>query len=219
MGSKKKISIPEESESLSEFLGIFIGDGSIRNDFQVAISFNWKTEEAYANFISALVNSLFGLETTKLIRPRYGSADLLINSRALVEFLSQNGIEKGNKIQKRICLPAWILNDKRAALGAIRGLFDTDGCVYQHIYMREKYIYKYPKLAFTSYSSVVRRQFFNLLAYLGFFPKEYRNRVYLYSQENVLEYFEKIGTHNPSYQKRFETFLEDLLVERFFSVN
>ena len=170
-GKKKIIYIPEPSEKLAEFLGIFLGDGGFRSDFQISVSYNYKTEQAYADYVCKLIFSLFGLQTRRLIRPNYGSADLVVNSRALVQFLCDQGIVKGDKIAQATCFPPWVFESEDVRRGAVRGLFDTDGCIYRHSYQRNGILYQYPKIAFTSYSRIVRSQFFELLVQLQFNPK------------------------------------------------
>lgn len=215
MGNLKPITVPDHSEELAEFLGIILGDGNVRSDFQVAISSNPKTEQFYADYVSQLLGSLFGLRASLRYRSDYGM-ELVINSRGLVDFLCSQGMTKGDKIKKGACLPAWVFDNELTRKGAVKGLFDTDGCVYRHSYLVNGVIYQYPKLAFTSYSAKIRKQFDELLNLLAFHPKEYRNRVYLYSQQEALRYFQEIGTHNPAYHLRFKRFCEDAELEAAF---
>ncbi|MBI2167641.1 MAG: hypothetical protein HYU34_05305 [Candidatus Omnitrophica bacterium] len=216
MGSLKSIKIPGCSETLAEFLGIFLGDGNIRSDFQIAVSFNLKTEQLYADYVSWLIDSLFGLKASTRYRFNYGGGELVVNSRRLVEFLYSQGMTKGDKIKKGASLPRWVFDNEQTRNGAARGLFDTDGCVYKHSYLVRGAVYQYPKLAFTSYSRIIRKQFAELLTLSAFHPKEYGNRVCVYSQKEVLRYFQEIGTHNPAYQLRFERFCEDVELESLF---
>ena len=216
MGSLKPIRVPGYSEELAEFLGIFLGDGNIRSDYQLAISFNPKTERLYADYVSRLIDSLFGLKATTRYRFNYGGGELVVNSCGLVEFLYSQGMTQGDKIKKGASLPTWIFDNEQARSGAVRGLFDTDGCVYRHSYLVKGVVYQYPQLAFTSYAAKIREQFAGLLTLSAFHPKEYGNRVYVYSQKEVLRYFQEIGTHNPAYQLRFERFCEDIELEAAF---
>jgi len=216
MGNPRSIRIPEHSEESAEFLGIVLGDGNIRSDYQIAISFNLKTEQPYADYVSRLINCLFGLKASPRYRLNYGAEELVVNSRSLVEFLYSQGMNQGDKIKGGACLPAWVFDNEPTRNGAVRGLFDTDGCIYRHSYLVNGFIYQYPKLAFTAYSEKIRKQFAGLLTLLAFHPKEYGNRVYLYSQEETLRYFQEIGTHNPAHQLRFERFCEDIGLETAF---
>jgi intein/homing endonuclease len=213
VGSKKEIIIPKPSERLAEFLGIFLGDGGIGNDYQISISFNYKTEQVYAHYVAWLVSTLFGLASAMRVRPKYGCGDIIVNSRSLIEFIWSQGIRSGNKIREGSCLPDWVFEVSETRRGSVRGLFDTDGCIYRHAYRNGVTVYSYPKLALTSYLPKLQKQYFNLLVVLGFSPREYGNRVYLYSQSEVLRYWREIGTHNPWHQGRFEEFCEDLELE------
>lgn len=217
MGTLKSIKIPKPSEELAEFFGIYLGDGGMGTDYQITISFNYKTERAYAAYVADLIYSLFGLKTGERIRPQYGSNDLVVNSRVLIQFLGEHGIFRGNKINKQFGLPLWVFQSRQTQIGAVRGLFDTDGCVYSHRYKAGSTLYYYPKIAFTSYSPVIRKQFFDLLVLLGFRPREYGMRVHLYSQDETLKYYREVGTHNLWHQGRFEKFCEELELEKVFT--
>ena len=157
---------------------------------------------------------LIGLETKERVRLKHGSADLLVNGRKWVQFLHGQGIVKGDKIGKAVSLPEWIFESEIMRKGALRGLFDTDGCVYRHSYLVNGVFYQYPKLALTSYSLKIRKQFFELLSGFRFDPKEYGNRIRLYSQEQTLRFLLEIGTNNPWHRHRFEEFCEDLELEQ-----
>ena len=109
----------------------------------------------------------------------------------LSSFLLENEMPIGKK-SHIIWIPEVILQSSVSSKYFLRGLFDTDGCIYRHSYQRNGILYQYPKIAFTSYSRIVRSQFFELLVQLQFNPKEYRNRVYLYSQQEALRFFERI---------------------------
>jgi len=218
MGSKKEIKIPAPCEKLAEFLGIFLGDGSVSSDYQVSISFNYQSEQLYASYVAGLIRELFGLTCARRIRPKHGCGDIIVNSGALVEFLFSQNIKKGDKIRGNSSLPAWVFETKETQTASARGLFDTDGCVYLHRYNAGSTIYYYPKLAFTGYSAIIRKQFFDLLILMGFRPREYGMRVHLYSQDEVIRYFHEVGTHNMWHQARFEKFCKDRELERFFTL-
>ena len=214
MGSRKEIKIPAPSAELAEFLGIFFGDGGIGSGYQVSISFNHKTEQEYAIHIARLAATLFGLSSMMRIRPEHGCGDVIINSRSLVEFLHFQGIKSGDKIREGSHFPDWVFESDETRRASVRGLFDTDGCIYFHSYKIGATTYRYPKLAFTGYSPVIRRQFFDLLVLLGFHPREYGMRVHLYSQDETLKYYREVGTRNSWHRARFEEFCEDRELEQ-----
>jgi len=201
---RKAINLPLPSEKLAEFIGIFLGDGSFRNKYQIAVSYNHKNEIEYADYIENLIAYLFGLKTKRLIREKYGSADIIANSSNLVDFLSDELMLADIKKKDKFILPKWVWKSDKYKMGFIRGLFDAEGCVYRHTYISNKKVYTYKKIAITNYSSRVLVLLKNLLLETGFHPAIYHNRVHLYTQQEVNSFFGLIGTNNNKNRLRFE---------------
>ena len=206
--TRKTIRIPECSEGLAEFVGIFLGDGGFRNSWQVTVSFNHRADMAYAEFIRELVRRLFDLDAARYIRPRWGSADLVISSTALVEFLESIGLPRGRKSAVIHAVPSWITSVDAYRLACLRGLMDTDGCVYQHRYAVHGKTYAYPKLCFAGSIPSLCRFVEESFHQLGLRPYTHPNgqRIYVTSVDAVHRYFDVVSTHNPRYQERFRQF-------------
>lgn len=203
---RKEIKYPRKSSLLAEFIGIMLGDGGVRNKYQITISYNWKQDKEYAKYIQKLVENLFGISSVRYTREELGSADIVVTSRNLIEFLEKIGIKKGDKVINKIDIPDWIFGHEQYQIACLKGLFDTDGCVYHHKYKVDGEWYSFTKIAFTSYSRPLCKAIFQILKNLNFNPKLYGNRVYLYRKAEVDRYFKEIGTHNPRYLKRYEIF-------------
>jgi len=203
---RKEIKYPRKSSLLAEFIGIMIGDGGVRNRYQITISYNWKQDKKYANYIQKLIKNLFGISSARYIREELGSADIVVTGRNLIEFLEKIGIEKGDKIINQIDVPDWIFERKQYQIACLKGLFDTDGCVYPHKYKVDGKWYSFTKIVFTSYSRPLCKTIFQILKGLNFSPRLYGNRVYLYKRAEVDRYFKEIGTHNPRYLERYKIF-------------
>ena len=204
---RKEIKHPRKSSRLAEFIGIMIGDGGIRNRYQIAISYNWKQDKKYATYIQKLVENLFGISSARYIRKELGSADIVVTGRNLIEFLEKKGIKKGDKVINQIDVPNWIFEHKQYQVACFKGLFDTYGCVYHHKYKVNGKWYSFAKIAFTSYSLPLCKAIFRMLKNLNFNPKLYGNRIYLYKKAEVDRYFKEIGTNNPRYIQRYNKFV------------
>ncbi len=204
---RKSINLPLPSEKLAEFIGIFLGDGSFRNRYQIAISYNYKNEIEYAGYIENLIVDLFGLKTKRLVREKYGSADIIATSSNLVDFLSGALRLKGIKEKDKFILPKWIWKLDKYKMGFIRGLFDSEGCIYRHRYISNKKYYTYIKIAITNYLSKVLVLLKNLLWEKGLHPIIYHNRIHLYNQKEVNSFLELIGTNNNKNRLRFKKFI------------
>ncbi len=204
--TRKTILTPVHSEDLAEFIGIMLGDGCIRNQWQVGVSFNQHGDRPYAEFIWKMIKRLFGLEAAYSIRS--SSVDLVVSSTALVAFLQERGFPKGSKRETLTAVPSWVQDTQNIRIVCLRGLMDTDGCVFRHRYRVNGKEYSYPKLAFASASPclvqfVVKSfQMLDLPAYVH----QQGQRVFVYSRKAVVRYFEIVGTHNPRYRQRFEEY-------------
>jgi len=209
--ARKRISYPRRSTDLAEFIGIMLGDGGVSSNYQVSISFNPKEDINYAYYVQKLINKLFSLSTVIRTRDKYGSGDIIATGRNLVEFLKRCGIKKGNKVTYKIDIPRWIWSSERYKIACLRGLVDTDGCFYHHRYRINGKEYAYLKMCFTSYSPPLLKSVMTMLEDLNLRPKNTaKNRVYLYSADQLHRYFRRVGSSNPRYLNTYNNFCNTL---------
>jgi len=204
--TRKPIKYPLPSEKFAEFIGIFLGDGSFRSRYQITISYNYKNEGKYAEYLRNLIIELFGLDVAYLVREKHGSADLVITGSNLVDFLLHTLKLKDIREKNKFTLPQWIGKSNKYKIGFIRGMFDSEGCVYNHKYISNKKIYNYIKIAITNYLNKIIVLLNNFLKETGFHPIVYRNRVYLYAQKDVSSFLTLVGTNNDKNRVRLAKF-------------
>lgn|SRR3989338_5486125 len=205
---RKRIMKPQLSGSLAEFIGIMLGDGGIRSRWQATISFNGRDDRAHAAWICRLVQDLFSIAPAYSLGKQMSTANLVVSSVALVEFLVSCGVPRGHKIRNGVAIPAWILESPSYRNACVRGLMDTDGSVYAHRYRVNGVEYRYPKLCFSSASPPLMNDVSRILGDEGYRFRIRRDGLCLYleGQHDVDRYFSEIGTHNPRYRQRYETF-------------
>jgi len=205
---RKQIKCPDKTSLLAEFIGMMIGDGGVRNKYQITISYNWKEDHAYAVYIQKIVKNLFGISSIKYIREKLGSADVIVTSKNLIEFLESKGIKKGNKVVNQINIPDWIFESKKYQIACLRGLFDTDGSIYQHNYTVNRKKYRYIKMCFSNCSLPVLASIKRMLENLNFHPiiDKRQQGAYLNRPFEVDRYFLEAGTNNPRYYSRYKKF-------------
>lgn len=202
---RKKMEYPAKSPLLAEFIGILLGDGGIRGDHQVTISFNTKTDKKYANYIQEVIGKLFGFSSSIYSRKGTNGADIVISSKNLVEFLAnENILKKGNKITNQIDIPKWVTENRNCKISCLRGLMDTDGGIYYHEYKVNGRKYKYPRLSFRSSSEPLVNSAIGIFKKLNFTPKRNKDKITLYRLPEIKRYFEEIGTHNPKHLERYK---------------
>ena len=203
---RKQIKYPKPSELLAEFIGIFLGDGSFGTKYQIVISWNHKCEQDYAKHIQRMVRDLFGLESRIRVREQYGSAEVIISSSNLVDYVRKLIGIKADAAKKLFKLPTWLSRNKRYKIGFLRGLFDSEGCVYQHQYCSNRKLYCYTKIAVTNYCDKILSIFQDFLKSLEINAVKYRNRIHIYNDTDTKRFFSLIGSNNSKNKIRFRKF-------------
>jgi len=204
----KSIAIPKPSEKLAELLGILIGDGHLSN-YQVSITTNSETDYEYALFSYRLIKKLFNMTPTIKKRNNENTMNVVASSKNIVKFLHNKGMPIGNKIQHQLSIPKWIFKKVPYWKAFIRGLFDTDGCIYLDVHKIGRKVYKHLGWTITSYADKLRKDIFEILKTLNFSPtlRETQKSVYLRKQKEIQRYFKEIGTHNPKHHRRYKNFI------------
>ncbi len=88
----------------------------------------------YSFYIAELCHKLFDI--TPAIRERQTKNTLIVSltSTTIVEYLIRNGLCRGNKLKAGLKIPTWILNKKSYQKACVKGLIDTDGCLFIHVH-------------------------------------------------------------------------------------
>lgn len=195
---RKLVLLPKYSLQLAEFFGLMIGDGGINNPWQANITLNAIKDKEYGAYISKLCKVLFGI--VPAIRKRKERQALVISlaSTTIVDFLVMNGLPRGNKLKNGLRIPAWILAKKRYRIACVRGLMDTDGCLFIHKHVVAGKNYNNLGLCFTSYSVELIGQVADIFEECGIIPHVdgRKQHVYLYRADAVIKYLKIFGTSN-----------------------
>lgn len=206
MGSRKLITIPERSEMLAEFLGIMIGDGSISR-YQASISLNYITDWEFGQYIVSLIRSLFSIEPALHIRENLNCLVIVVSSVQFVDFLLLCGLPIGDKIRAGLDVPVWISQNSHYLTACLRGIFDTDGSIYQEIHTYRLKKYAYMRTAFVSASYPLIESIFQHLNYLQLNPKiRGMRKVTIERFTDIDGYFRIVGSSNPKHIRRFTMF-------------
>ena len=204
----KKYNIPLKSAKLAELCGIILGDGGITNG-QLKITLNNETEPEYVEFVAKLINELFGESPRRYRSKSIGKAVILcLSGVGLIKYFKSIGLKKGNKVVRQVTVPDWILKNNEYKRACLRGLFDTDGCVFHHRHESHGFPCLNFGLIFTSFSKPLLEFVQIVLTEEGFSPKIKKGRVYLYRQVESERYFSIIGSSNKHHLTRLEQVLD-----------
>lgn len=192
------------SKNLAEFVGIMMGDGGI-GPYQLTVSSHSVVDREYVQYVKRLIETLFDVPVT-IFRPSTPQqyVRLVISRSELVKYChSTLGLKIGNKLKQGLDIPQWIKDNVEYQKACVRGLIDTDGCVFYERHRIKNKIYSYPRLNFVSHSLDLLKSVFTILKDLGFSPRERGGRcVQLENKAEILHYFDTIGSHNPKHKDR-----------------
>ncbi|MDO8579359.1 MAG: LAGLIDADG family homing endonuclease [bacterium] len=192
------MTIPKPSVDLAEFFGIMIGDGGINNPWQANITLNSEADARFVVYVTNLCSKLFGV--LPAVRKRNDSKAVVISlaSTTIVNFLVDNGLPRGNKLKLGLQIPHWILAKKEYRIACVRGLMDTDGCLYIHRHKVLGTQYSNIALCFCSASPMLVVQVSSIFEEFGIVPHVNMTgrNIYLYKEQAVEKYLKVFGTSN-----------------------
>jgi hypothetical protein len=180
----------EISEELAEETGWHIGDGSMnyyKNPEKMAGLYQLRGHIEddrlhYIQRIKPLFKNLYGVDINlrEMLSTRVFGFQIWSNE--LVKFKQKLGLEIGPKLNVKI--PDIFLNNEKLKISVVRGIFDTDGCVY----LEKKNNKLYPRIEIFTISSILAQQLLDTLTELGF-----RTTKYLSEKANRIERNKQLG--------------------------
>lgn len=193
---------------LAEFVGIMIGDGGI-TEYQTVVTTNSEDDREHSQFVAQLAQKLFRIKPSLNDRNDSKCTRIVISSKELTNQLVELGLKRGHKLNQGLDVPDWVRKDEEFMKACLRGVFDTDGSIYQERHHRKGKTYCYSRLSFVSMSPQLRETMYESLRKFGFDPKIRGNRsVNLEQQKDIDMFFQIIGSNNPKHLRRYKQFGE-----------
>ncbi len=197
---KPFLSPTDYSKELAEFVGILLGDGHIGKG-QWSISLNATADKEYVLFVFDMIEQLFRFHPALYFRPDCNTAVIVGSGKRSIEYFTHIGLTIGNKVKQQVGVPNWITQNSSYSLACLRGLVDTDGGIFNHRYKVNGKLYMYKKFCFANRSIPLLSFVSDTLKTIDLTPKTIdkveNKRVWLYNQNEVKKYIERVGTHNP----------------------
>lgn len=174
-----------ENKFLAELIGIILGDGNLCKN-RIHISFD-KRAKNYIYYVSKLFHKSTGIKLKYHQINGTNQSYLYCYNQDLSEDFTKYGLQKGDKIKNKVSIPDWIKKNERYCKCCIRGLIDTDGCVY--FSKRDKQTY----IKFTNFNKVLLDDFNQTARNLGYnFVKANNQNRCLYRKEEVARFIKHI---------------------------
>lgn len=205
IGVAKPTATPAISADLAEFVGIVMGDGAITK-YQVTITLNSKDDREYLFVIVKLIKKLFNVTPGIFYEKKRNAVNIYLSRIKIVEYLTTVlGLKIGHKLKSAIEIPQWIKKNRLYQKAFIRGLIDTDGCIYYEKHRLKNKTYSYPRLNFVNSSPGLINAVFDILNDLNLNPRIRRSgkAVQVENMDDIWHYFKVIGTSNPKHEDRW----------------
>ncbi|MAE43172.1 hypothetical protein CMO93_05350 [Candidatus Woesearchaeota archaeon] len=209
-GSLKEIKTPKKSKELAELVGIILGDGNINyikkgkkiGTYMVRISGDKRYEYDYlTKYVSSLFMRLFSIGT-KISKRKGNDLSIIVHSKKLVKFFISLGLKSGNKITNQVTIPKWIFKKEEYLKSCIRGLIDTDGCIYT---LKPHYP-NYYQLSFKNHNikllKDLRKAFLKLNYPISNISKN--KQIYLTQKLYINKFYKEIGFSNKKHRDRYK---------------
>ena len=213
MKTKKVIKrIPSSDIEIAEFLGALSGDGFIGNygerkqQFMIQLT-GHKEEKDYFKFLEKILSEKF--ENLNFgYREKNKTLRLTIYSKDLFHFLKNNWGFPVDKKGNKIVIPRVIRKSENLTRSFIRGLFDTDGCLFFD--KRKRYKRPYPRLQLEIASQKLFKEVADYLSEYFRICTKKRTRygkyiIYsleIYGHEQLKKWLEIIGFSNNKHIKK-----------------
>jgi intein/homing endonuclease len=201
------------SEALAEETGIHVGDGSMNiysgNRSFYTVACHYKDDKEYLDtIVLPLINKVYG-KTPKPRNWSQGTYGFRICSKSIISFKHDIlGLPLGKK--SNIEIPRFIRQRRKLMRAFLRGLFDTDGCVYLwHTNNKE-----FPRIQFNTISELLMAQVKAFLLQEGFIfttwsrQQKHWRRSYALSIDGLKmldKWMGEIGFHNPKHLQKITT--------------
>jgi intein/homing endonuclease len=205
----KTIAYPSNSTDLAELIGIILGDGCISKR-QITISLNATDDIEYGIYITKLVEKLFHYSPSIVKRSERNVIIIILARVNIVDFLLSKGMLTGNKVKHQITVPDWIRNNSEYSKGCLKGLIDTDGCIYVDKHIIRTRLYKHLGLNFSNRSVPLIDFVKTMFDKLGYHSTSSNSfSVFIRRKKEIRNYMEVIGSSNFKFLKIFTRFVDE----------
>jgi len=189
----------------SELVGICLGDGHLSP--YIMMVFGDKSDDTtyLLDHVLPIIKKTIGM-TPRLNTNRPSENFLVVYSKQAAEALHRIGLPYGDKIANRARIPEWILERRSFIISCLRGLFDTDGCIYG---FKRKPPLRGSK-AIVSYEfgegSLLANNIYVALRRLGYSPRmmPHRNECRLAVNKDIARFMNDIKPANAKHHRNFQ---------------
>lgn len=211
------------TEELCEFIGAVIGDGCVsgytkqsgKPNYHISVTGDANLDKDYlVNRLAPLARKLFGATANPSFRKDSNAIILNIYSKFAFSLLTERFEFVPGEKTLTVKIPEEILVSKKSFIyAAIRGIADTDGCVY----IDERNIYRKPygRIHLVTYSKPLFSQLKEILSadfsiYCSKSKTDWNDRydIVIYGNGQIKKWVELIGFSNEKHLRKVKHILE-----------
>ena len=189
---------------LAEITGAFIGDGYLsrygNRQYLLGFAGHSVLDKAYFQHLFVLIKRNFPSSNPHIyFRSDENTVMLKVYSKAVFLSFKKLGFSEGEK-SRTVKIPLEIASEPKLMNACLRGIFDTDGCVF--LDRRKKYLHPYPRITLQSASlDLISQIEAYLLRTFDLYVNKanrdgYRNYVEIYGHRQVEIFLKQIGFSN-----------------------
>lgn len=122
----------ESAIVLSYIVGVALGDGNLSRPNGRATRLRISCDSTYPHIAEEIMKALrflLPLNRVSKVKPRGGCFDISVYSNKLNDWMPWT-VGMGPKKAQKARVPSWIRNDVTYSQNCLRGLIQTDGCIY-----------------------------------------------------------------------------------------
>lgn len=212
--------IPKIDNAIYELLGVCLGDGCLSTYFskydkckRYEVKFTGNSNydlQYYKNFLTPILKSKFNIRLSYRVRKDCNAINMDIHNKQVFMFFKDIGMPIGDKKNKIMLPPKTFSLPKKSKAAILRGLLDTDGCIFA----RKDEEYKYPHLEISSGTLKFLLQLKKLIRQFGIpayvhWTNGHGGNVLLRGSKNVKLWMKQIGSSHPVIKERYNKWLTE----------
>lgn len=164
----RKASLNPDRELQAYVIGLAIGDGNLSNPNGRAVRLRITCDTKYPRLVGNIFCALRLLLPDNRVSFVPGKGGKFLNisvySNHLESLLGWKAAG-GSKHRQQVCIPQWIFSDQRWSVACLRGLIESDGCIYKDR--------GYTGVNFSTVIPGLAHQVHIMMEQLGFQPRTY----------------------------------------------
>jgi DNA-binding transcriptional regulator WhiA len=121
-----------QRQKLAYLVGIALGDGNLSNPNGRAIRLRVSCFSGYPKLMNEIIQTIQALlprNKVSMVKRQGRCFDISVYSNKLEELIPWK-VGEGSKIEQSAHVPNWILTNPKFSKACLRGLIQTDGCIY-----------------------------------------------------------------------------------------